>query len=643
MATRMQQRRGTEAQWNAADPILAAGEIGFETDTGRFKMGNGSSVWSALSYFSDSQDFDTTDFVMQTTRGVAGGIATLNNNGHVPISQLGALIANAPETLNTLEELADAITVIDDAIDIHNSSQSNVHGIADTQLLATKAYADNAVDTHSAATQDIHGIEDTALLATKQYADDSVGIHNSDTSNVHGIVDTQALATKTYADDSVDTHSAVTQDVHGIADTSALATKSYSDNAVSVLETALLGSLNDHNSDQTNVHGIADTQALATKTYADTAASNAQSAAETTAAADATSKANAAKTDAQTFATGAVTTHNSATTNVHGITDTANIVLTDDARLSDTRTPSDSSVTDAKISGTLSQNKITSLTSDLAAKAPLAGPTFTGTVVLPSTTSIGDVSATEIGYLDGVTSAIQTQLTAKAPLASPALTGTPTAPTATAGTNTTQIATTAFVSGAVADLVASAPSALNTLNELATALGNDANFSTTVTNSLAAKAPLAGPTFTGTVVLPSTTSIGNVSSTELGYLDGVTSAIQTQIDAKASTTELNNATLYSFNNKTTSYTLVLSDSTNMVEMESASGTTVTVPANSSVAFSVGTTIDIFQKGAGQVTVAAASGVTIYSTPGNKLRTQYSGATLIKRATDTWILVGDLTA
>jgi len=71
--------------------------------------------------------------------------------------------------------------------------------------------------------------------------------------------------------------------------------------------------------------------------------------------------------------------------------------------------------------------------------------------------------------------------------ASPAFTGTPTAPTATAGTNSTQIATTAFVSSAVAGLVASAPAALDTLNELAAALGNDASFSTTISNSIGGK------------------------------------------------------------------------------------------------------------------------------------------------------------
>jgi transcriptional regulator with XRE-family HTH domain len=73
-----------------------------------------------------------------------------------------------------------------------------------------------------------------------------------------------------------------------------------------------------------------------------------------------------------------------------------------------------------------------------------------------------------------------------APLASPALTGTPTAPTATAGNSTTQLATTAFVSTAVANLVDNAPGTLDTLNEIATALGNDANLSTTLTNSIAA-------------------------------------------------------------------------------------------------------------------------------------------------------------
>lgn len=120
-------------------------------------------------------------------------------------------------------------------------------------------------------------------------------------------------------------------------------------------------------------------------------------------------------------------------------------------------------------------------------------------------------------------------------LSSISTTGAVTAPTATAGTNTTQVATTEFVQTAIANLVDSAPAALNTLDELAAALGDDANFATTVTNTLADKAPSNNPTFTGIVSLPADTSIGNVSSTELAYLDGVTSGVQSQLNAKAPT------------------------------------------------------------------------------------------------------------
>jgi hypothetical protein len=79
-----------------------------------------------------------------------------------------------------------------------------------------------------------------------------------------------------------------------------------------------------------------------------------------------------------------------------------------------------------------------------------------------------------------------TAIALKANIASPTFTGTPAAPTASAGTNTTQLATTAYVTAAVAALIDSAPGAINTLNELAAALGDDANFSTTITNSIAA-------------------------------------------------------------------------------------------------------------------------------------------------------------
>ena len=87
-----------------------------------------------------------------------------------------------------------------------------------------------------------------------------------------------------------------------------------------------------------------------------------------------------------------------------------------------------------------------------------------------------------------------------------------------------------------------------------------------------------------------------------------------------------------------SYTLVLADNGNLVEM--SGGGTLTVPTDASVAFAIGAQINILQTGTSQVTVGGA-GVTINGTPGLKLRAQWSSATLIKRATDTWVLVGDL--
>ena len=96
---------------------------------------------------------------------------------------------------------------------------------------------------------------------------------------------------------------------------------------------------------------------------------------------------------------------------------------------------------------------------------------------------------------------ITTALGLKAPLASPSLTGTPLAPTASPGTNTTQLATTAFVRTEITNLIDAAPSALDTLNELAAAIGDDANYAATITTALGTKAPAINPTFTGTVTL----------------------------------------------------------------------------------------------------------------------------------------------
>ncbi|HBB0896484.1 TPA: phage tail protein [Escherichia coli] len=151
--------------------------------------------------------------------------------------------------------------------------------------------------------------------------------------------------------------------------------------------------------------------------------------------------------------------------------------------------------------------------------APKESPTFIGTPKAPTpaegnnTTQIATtafVQAALMALINGAPATLDTlkeiaaainndpkfsttinnALALKAPLSSPALTGTPTAPTAAQSVNNTQIATTAFVKSAIAAMVGSAPAALDTLNELAAALGNDPNFATTMLNALAGKQPL---------------------------------------------------------------------------------------------------------------------------------------------------------
>ncbi len=422
----MQQRRGTAQQWTTANPTLGAGEIGFETDTNKFKIGNGSSNWAALSYFANT-----------------AGLEALLNDG-------------APAALNTLNEIAAAInddpaffTTIATNLSTHESDTS-VHGIADTSVLATFSYVTDAIASVTGEYSDLAG---TGLA------------WNSGTNSLE--ID-NTVATETYADGAVTTHNSATANVHGIADTSILATT-------------------------TNV-------------------STAQTAAETT-------------------ASGYVTTHNSATTNVHGIADTSILVTTTGTQ-------------------TLTNKTITS----------------------PVGLAKADVG---LGNVDNTADASKPVSTAQA-------TAIETAKTEAIADATAQV--NAILSGA--------PAALNTLDELAAALGDDANFASTVTTSLGLK------------------------------VDSLTPITQ----------------------KTASYTLsTLNHRDDLIEMGSASALTLTIPLNATIAYPVGTSIDILQTGAGQVTIAGTAGVTVNATPGLKLRTQWSSCTLFKRAENTWVVYGDLTA
>jgi len=873
MATvRIQLRRGEYQDWYDANPILAAGELAIETDTNRIKIGDGSTLWTALDYAivnNDGTPLTTDDY------GQPDGVPQLDASGYIKTVNLPPLakitvhsVANQEARLALTVEPGDLAIQSDTGTSYVLQSSPASTNANWKELTATQAINDAVNAAVSGLLDDAPGALNTLNELAAALGDDanfattvttSIGtklataggtmtgaltLSGNPSQNLHA-------TNKSYVDDLIQGygattaanlagHNSTTTNVHGIADTALLATKVYADGVGTTAET----NLSNHEADTTSIHGIANTADLATKAYADNAASTAQSAAETTAGTS-------------------LTSHSDDTTGIHGITNTANLVYTDDARLSNTRTPTDNTVSTAKIineavtsakisnsavtsekiandtiatgniadgavtsakiandtiataniadgavtsakiangaivnadineSAAIEQSKIANLTTDLGLKAPLASPTFsgtvtlpgttaignvsetelgylngvtsaiqtqidtklasetatstyapivsptfsgtvtlpgtttignvsetelgylngvtsaiqtqidsksstvsptftgtvvlpsttsvgtvssseiafldgvtsgiqaqidtklasetatstyapiasptfTGTVVLPSTTSVGTVSSTELGYLDGVTSAIQTQLDAKyssasaatdlalkANLASPELTGTPTAPTAAAATNTTQVATTAFVKTAVDNVIASAPGALDTLNELATALGNDANFSTTITNSLAAKAPLASPTFTGTVT---------VAADGVAFTDGT----QTKAGIPSLTTI---GTEISADYNLSTGGLTLRD-----QLIPIAGTrAITVPANATTAYPVGASIDFYQASGTGANFVEASGVTILRTPGLKLRTTFSSATLTKVATNTWLLAGDLSA
>ncbi len=602
----MQQRRGTSTQWTSANPTLAAGEIGFETDTGKFKMGNGSSTWTQLSYFADSSDFDTAS-IMAT---VDSKVSTAINN----------ILDGAPAALNTLNELASAInsdstfaSTITSAlatkasltqVNSHEATTTNVHGIADTSLLATKAYADQAeADAISTASADATTKANAAKSGAETTAAAALASHEADTTNVHGIADTSLLATKAYADQAeADAISAAAADATTKANAAQTAAEATAATALAAesLErmSAVSTAVSNHGSVTENVHGIANTANLATKAYADSSSSS------------------------------AVSTHNGVSTNVHGIADTANLVT-----LAGVQTLTNKTITSpsglvkadvglANVDNTSDTNKPVSTATQTALdlKANAASPTFTGTVTTPLSTA-GFVKTNASGVLSssaavtqGEVTGLTSDLALKAPLASPALTGTPTAPTAAAGTNTTQIATTAFVTGAVADLIASAPGALNTLDELAAALGDDANFATTVTNSLAAKAPLASPTFTGTVTLPAS---GIVFSDGTQSKAGVPS-ITTFATAISSST-----------------TLAAGEQDKFVPLTGA--VTITLPASG---YSTGQSIDFYQ--ASGTGAQFASTNSVVGTPGLKFRTTNSVVTAMKTSSG-WLVFGDLSA
>ena len=419
MATvRLQLRRGTEAEWDAANPTLAAGEIGIETDTNTFKFGDGSTAWNSLSY-ALSQTVD--DYILLSTKGVANGVASLDSSGFIPSAQLPPLakvtvsaVANQAARLALTAESGD-IAIQSDTGTTYVLSASPASTDGNWKVISATEAISAAIATHEADTTSVHGIADTSILATT--------------------TGTQTLTNKTLTSPVINTPTGITKSDVGLANV-------------------------DNTTDLNKPVSTATATAIAT-----------------------------AKTQAEAYADAAVSILTSASPESLNTLNELAAALNDDANFAGT------------------------VTTALSLKAPLASPTFTGTVTLPESTSIGNVNNQEIGYLNGVTSAVQVQLDAKAPLASPTLTGTVTLPESTSIGNVSNLE-------------------IGYLNGVTSSVQEQIDAKLASATAATTYAPLSAPTFTGNVTLPGSTSIGDVSNLEIGYLNGVTSGLQIQLDAK---------------------------------------------------------------------------------------------------------------
>ena len=538
MATRMQQRRGTAAQWTAANPVLAAGEIGFETDTNKFKVGNGSTAWASLTYFVDaSVAFDSDE----VTAAIEAAIANV--------------IDLAPETLDTLNELAAAVG---DNPDFANSISNNI------------ATINSAIENNSNSIANI--------ITEIQELEYTLGNVNVDLSN------------------SISNHELSTTNIHGIANTATLVTTD--DSRLSDDRTPV---------DLSVTTGKIDDEAVTTEKIANTAVTEAK------------------------IASSAVTSDKIAADAVDGTK------IADDSIAAEHI--ADEVITNAHISNTaaIAQSKIDGLTTDLNNKQD----------------KVADVSDTEIGYLANVTSDIQSQIDAKASLSGATFTGNVVVETdLTIDGNLIVSGTTTTVNAN--DLVVSDPLIYigegNTGNLVDLGLVSSFDDGTYQHSGIARDASDGKwKLFKGVTDEPTTTinfAQGSLDTLAVGALESTNAITASGGVAFSDGTQTKEGvpSKTTISEKTSSYTLSsLAERDSLIEFNSSSSITLNVPLNSAVAFPIGTSVDILQTGSGQLTVYGDDGVTLNYTPGNKLRSQWSSATLFKRGTDSWVLLGDLTA
>jgi hypothetical protein len=281
---------------------------------------------------------------------------------------------------------------------------------------------------------------------------------------------------------------------------------------------------------------------------------------------------------------------------------------------------------------------------------------------------------------------VETQLLLKAPLLSPTFTGVPLSTTPADSDSSTKIATTAFVKNQAYSTVAS-PTFTGTVTIPTLSVTGAATITSTISASGLAGSLLSstvgstlGVAAAGTSAVPARsdhvhptpipTQTGNngkfltTDGSAVSWGTVIGSVYQSSAPSSPSTgaiwTDSDNNVLYQYNGSAwvspmgveiatptysiNDYTLVLADQSRFLLL--SNGTTagsISIPTNSSVGFAIGTQIQVVQYGTGQITITPKSGVVITGTPGLKLRTQWSSATLVKIGTDTWVAIGDLSA
>lgn len=628
MATRMQQRRGTAAQWTAANPILSAGEIGFESDTGQFKIGDGTLNWNDLTYFKNFDDLDISGYIKDAEKGAASGVASLDSNAQIPISQLSNIIQGAPAELNTLSELASGLStaISDTATQISQLSNSTDDAIAGVQQSIQSAQT--ALETSINSVSDtLDGTNTTVAGHTQDIADLQTSVNgaisvNTTQGTTITAIEADITGLQTNVEDIVSDIVTINGNISQINTDITAAENSIStiNSSLTSLTSEVSGLNTDAIDEATNLYftteraqdavaGMIEAGTGVTSTYND--ANN-----KLTVAVDSTIS---TKLYADNAVSSAMSDHNADTTNVHGISDTSALVVTTDSRLSDTRTPTDNTVSTAKlIDGAVTSAKIAD-----------------GTIVNADINGSAAIATSKISGLD-------TALAAKAPLAAPALTGNATAENLTISGNLTVNGTTTTVSSANLELTDSLIYLSSTQYDTdvvdigvygAYGDSNAGHFHTgLIRDASDAKWKLisAGSEPSSNVIDFSGATYDTLQLGGVEFPDGI------QVKQGV-------PSLTGINQQTGAYTPVLTDRDKMIEVASETGVTITIPTNASVAYPIGTSFDILQTSTGQITIAGAAGVTVNATPGLKLRTQWSSATVFKRAENTWVVYGDLSA